>query len=389
MESVRYFEGGVGFMEYKKFKLNDLFNIDSWVYGKNKQWESRFKNPADGRIPVISGVTINNGINYYTTDNYSAEEVFENELTISTRGEYSGTITCHEGKFLLANNILVMKMPGLNLRQKLFIASAMSKIGYGGYDNYPKKETLKEDYIYLPSSDGITPDYSYMELSIKEMEQEYIKELEHDSKEEISSYLKTAGLNDCCLDDDDIILLKELKQLKNFKVSELFDIHPTKTYGINNSHLLSKDGKTPVVANTSSNNGIVGYSNLKANEKGGIITFSDTTTADSIFYQPNDFIGYSHVQGMYPFSDLWNDRSLQYFVTAFKKVALSKNFNYANKFNRKLALDFIVSLPTNDGINPDFEFMEKYIRVVEKLVIKDVVEYKNKIINKTKKVCGL
>ena len=75
-------------------------------------------------------------------------------------------------------------------------------------------------------------------------------------------------------------------------------------------------------------------------------------------------------------------------MTVFKKVALSKNFDYANKFNRKLALDFIVSLPTSDGINLDYDYMEKYIRVIEKLTIKNVVEYKDKVIDITKKVCN-
>ena len=73
-------------------------------------------------------------------------------------------------------------------------------------------------------------------------------------------------------------------------------------------------------------------------------------------------------------------------MTVFKNVALSKNFDYANKFNRKLALNFEVSLPTADGINPDYNYMEEYIRAIEKLVIKDVVKYKDEIIKQTKHV---
>ena len=215
-----------------------------------------------------------------------------------------------------------------------------------------------------------------------------ISELEQERISELNKYLKTTGLNDYKLNDEDIELINKKVLFKQYKVCDLFDIHPTKTYGINNSYLLTKNGKFPVVANTSTNNGIGGYSNLEPNEKGGIITFSDTTTADSIFYQPNDFIGYSHVQGMYPYSNSWSEKSLQYFMTVFKKVALSKNFDYANKFNRKLALDFIVSLPTLDGINLDYDYMEKYIRVIEKLTIKNVVEYKDEIINLTKQVCN-
>ena len=38
-----------------------------------------------------------------------------------------------------------------------------------------------------------------------------------------------------------------------------------------------------------------------------------------------------------------------------------------------------------DG-SPDFEYMEKYIRVIEKLTIQGVVEWKDKEIEKTKEI---
>ena len=69
---------------------------------------------------------------------------------------------------------------------------------------------------------------------------------------------------------------------KQFRVGDLFDIHPTKTYKGNNSDLFDDNGKNPVLGNTSTNNGIGGYSSKPCTENGGIITFSDTTTADAI-----------------------------------------------------------------------------------------------------------
>ena len=89
-------------------------------------------------------------------------------------------------------------------------------------------------------------------------------------------------------------------EYKNFKIGELFDIHPTKRYDLTNNDLFKKNGTTPVITNKSINNGIGGYTSLPATEKGNMITFSDTTTGDAIFYQPDDFIGYSHIQGLYP-----------------------------------------------------------------------------------------
>ncbi len=148
---------------------------------------------------------------------------------------------------------------------------------------------------------------------------------------------------------------------KEFKVSVLFDIHPTKNYGLNNSQLFETEGDTPVVVNSSYNNGIGGYVDLPATEEGGIITFSDTTTSEAKFNQPSPFIGYSHVQGMYPRSLNWSEKSLLFFLSVFKKVANINKFDYVNKFNRDTAKELLVPLPIDKDGEIDFTFMEKYI----------------------------
>ena len=159
------------------------------------------------------------------------------------------------------------------------------------------------------------------------------------------------------------------------KVNKLFDIHPTKSYGLNNEDLYKEKGKTPVVSNSSESNGIGGYVNLDPTEKGGIITFSDTTNgADTIFYQPNDFVGYSHVQGMYPLNpELWNENKMLYFVVALKK-SVGIWFDWATKFTREICGDLEVELPKKEDNTIDFDEMERVIIEVKK-------KYKDKTTN--------
>lgn len=149
---------------------------------------------------------------------------------------------------------------------------------------------------------------------------------------------------------------------KEFEISELFDIHPTKNLGLTNHELFSTTGNTPVVVNSSCNNGIGGYVDLPATEDGGIITFSDTTDANSIFYQKENFIEYSHVQGMYPKFDNNSDEIIQYIMTVFKAKALTKGYNYSNKFRRDDALKTKILLPAKTINEPDWQFMENYIK---------------------------
>lgn len=158
-----------------------------------------------------------------------------------------------------------------------------------------------------------------------------------------------------------------------FLIGELFDIHPTKHYNdengkaLSNARLFDEGGINPVIVNSSYNNGVGGYTNKPCTEKGGIITFSDTTTADAIFYQANDFVGYSHVQGMYPikFKDKWNFYSMKFFESIFHSRAKCLGYDYVNKFTRELAAAIVIKLPVNSLGEPDFQYMEDYMKKIE------------------------
>lgn len=152
---------------------------------------------------------------------------------------------------------------------------------------------------------------------------------------------------------------------KEFRVGDLFDIHPTKAYKLTNAQLLD-DGDYPVIANSAYNNGIGGYSTKVPTEKGNMVTFSDTVDANTIFYQPNDFVGYPHVQGLYPlmYEDKWNEYTYSFFVSVFKDSAISKGFDYGNKFRRDIAVDLIIKLPATADGQPDWDYMESYMKFV-------------------------
>lgn len=159
----------------------------------------------------------------------------------------------------------------------------------------------------------------------------------------------------------------------DFMVGDLFDIHPTKTVKDSKGKVLSnKDlfdgGKNPVIVNSAYNNGVGGYTSKNTTEKGGMITFSDTVDANTIFYQPNDFVGYSHVQGLYPIGkhkDKWTENSLKFFAVMFKAIAINKGFDFGNKFRRDIAAKLVVKLPVDATGTPDWKYMQDYIRSVE------------------------
>jgi hypothetical protein len=171
-----------------------------------------------------------------------------------------------------------------------------------------------------------------------------------------------------------------MRNYEQFRIGDLFDIHPTKSYGLTNPKLFSTAGKTPVIVNSSRDNGIGGYVGLEPTEKGNIITFSDTTTADSIFYQPRDFIGYSHVQGVYPrHANKWTQEALLYVVVNFRKATAGR-FDYANKFNRAIAVELKITLPIKKNYGAikedidkiDFDFMSTRVCELELARIREL-----------------
>lgn len=174
---------------------------------------------------------------------------------------------------------------------------------------------------------------------------------------------------------------------KEFKIGDLFDIHPTKAYKLNNADIYKTSGDTPVLSNSSLNNGIGGYCGLEPTEEGNIITFSDTTSgADTMFYQANPFIGYAHVQGMYPHDKENFTEEIALFLISVIKQAVGTGFSYSVKFTREIVFNTVIKLPVKEVEEIDWEFMEKYIRAIEKIVIKDVVKYKDEVIATAKKI---
>jgi len=162
----------------------------------------------------------------------------------------------------------------------------------------------------------------------------------------------------------------------DFRVGDLFDIQPTSRHknqktkkDLTNAELFQENGKNIVIVNSAYKNGVGGTTDLENTEKGNMITFSDTVDANTVFYQEKPFVGYAHVQGLYPkgkYSDKWQKYQLLFFTTVFRSTALREGFDYGNKFRRDIAVQLHVPLPVDANGDPDWDYMEKYMINIEK-----------------------
>lgn len=157
-------------------------------------------------------------------------------------------------------------------------------------------------------------------------------------------------------------------------LGDLFEINPTKYYRLSNEEMLT-GGTTPLISNQSIDNGVMGLSSLKPLNCGNTITCSDTTVgAETMFYQENDFIGYSHIQHFVPKFKPFNKKIAEFLISSCRIATSNKYYDYGHKFNREEMNKTKIQLPIKDG-EIDFDFMESFIAELEAQRIAELSAY--------------
>lgn len=347
------------------------------------------------KYPFYGQATINNGIISYES---LIEDVLNNKKGLPTILVHSNNqnVVYVETPFYLKDGhgaTSVLQSIKLNKTNALFLMAAISSVITKAFSyNYKAtKIALKNSIIQLPlkekSLDFSNPcdnikniDFDFMESFIRELEEERIREL--------NAYLLATGLKDYALSAEEEKALEAFKTVQwgEYRIGDLFEINPTKYYRLEKNEIISQNGTVPLVSNASVDNGVMGFSNLEALNKGNSITCSDTTIgADTMYYQKDDFIGYQHIQRFEPKFSHFNDKIASFIISVCRHSTQNKGYDYGFKFNRTEMNKTNIQLPTKNN-KPDYATMETFIKAVEKLVIKDVVLYADRKIKATENV---
>ena len=266
------------------------------------------------------------------------------------------------------SHIIVAESDKLNpLRGKFIVAIMTAKLGPKyNYVNKPGVQKYKQDVIPLPlkpsadasnyTQDDI--DWDYMETVMERVTAR--------AKDRLANLPQPTEKQKTPVDTSD---------WGEFVVGELFDVHPTKAYKLKNSELLSTNGKNPVIVNSSYNNGIGGYTNQELTESGNILTFSDTTSgADTLFFQEKPFVGYPHVQGMYPKTFKLTIHVAKFMIASLRASINKYSWNYTNKLTRTFISSTTIKLPLKPSADPtnytqkdiNWDYMETFMKTIEK-----------------------
>ena len=410
-------------MRYEKYYVG-ITNEHKGLFSQLRGKEAAPNRVPDGDINMINETSTNNGVAKKAASNF----VFDAPaITVSVN--HAQTVFLQTEDFCASVNILILKSTWLSKMPEigLYIATYLKKNNQR-YDYSCKisKDKLNDTVLVLPTLDeidetspysdnGFIPDWQYMQERIAELEQERIAELEQERIAELEHYLVASGLNDYELTEEDkSILATELfngddatelpsenscrKEARKFRVGDLFEV--LKITNKLSKLKLSNDGKFPVYSSDTANNGIIGFTdtpNYMCSEDVPVyITFGDHTRSFNIVRK--SFSVLDNVKILRP-QFVAEDEILIYIITKWKKTI--PDLGYSRHW--KIAKDCVLFLPIQtdtannpiidpkntyhpEGYIPDWSFMEKYIRAVEKVVIKDVVDWKDEEIKKTKEI---
>ncbi len=162
------------------------------------------------------------------------------------------------------------------------------------------------------------------------------------------------------------------REWNEFLVGTLFSVKRPKT----RSEKQYEYGKAPFVASGNVNNGVIKCCTPNENEKldtGNCITVSPVD--GSAFYQGYDFLGRGGAGSSILM--LYNPNMNKYsglFISRMIRQTCSK-YSYGKMGSQESIKRERIMLPVDESGNPDYAFMEQYIKEREQQIIQNYIEY--------------
>ena len=236
--------------------------------------------------------------------------------------------------------------------------------------------------ISLPVKKDREIDFAFMEGFISQLEACRLSQLEACRLSQLEAYLLVTGLKNYTLTSAEEQVLTDF-QNGNIKWGE-FNLEKLYGKSTRGKRLKSADrinGDLPFVTAGEAETGISAFIGNDVE-----IFAANTTTIDmfgSAKYRNYEYGGDDHIAVVH--TEKINKYAAIFVTTAIHKSSYTGKFSYSRNFYAKDADELNIYLPTTNNI-PDYSMMEILISAVQKLVIKDVVEYADRKIEATKQI---
>ena len=335
--------------DWKPFCVGRLFTM---LNGKGITQEEIADNEGDF-IAVQSGEE-NNGVmgridlNYCKQMNYTYSE--KPCLTVARSGS-AGFVSYQNNGCVVGDSAKILLLPDsvATVEHYLFLQTMLTanrfKYTYGRkvtedkYLNdivdlpvqYNADGSIYIDSSYEYSDDGYVPDWQFMD--------NYINSLHRKPLTTKNKKGQTPDLN--------------VSDWKEFRVGNLFSIDR----GSESAPNQNEDGWCPLINETDDNNGFTRFAEPTKVFKGNVITVS-INFGENVFYQPDDFCASVNI------AILRNEKLNKYnglFISQIFRFE-NKRYGYGYKTSNDRIKNTILKLPADSDGNPDWQFMEDYIK---------------------------
>lgn len=335
---------------WKEFKVKTIFpKIEKCKCGN-------VGNLEDGLIPYVGATNRNNGTMRYVK---APERLITkgNCVVFICDGQGSVGYSIYKAEdFVGSTTLKVGRNKFLNYYNAQFIIGALDKnrciYSYGYKRTEPR---LKNETIYLPINVKGEPDYKFMEEYIKERE----AKLKNQYKEHVKSLVDSLH-EKVCTD----------KEWQDFSISKVFEIKAGKRLTKANM----KAGNIPFIGATDSNNGITNFvSNENASTDKGVLGVNYNGSVVETFYHPYKCTFSDDVKRF-----LTKEVKGNKYIYLFLKNAILKQkckYMYGYKFNENRMTKQRIMLPVDLKGEPDYKFMEDYMKYLEQKKLLEYLDY--------------
>lgn len=337
--------------EWKEFFLNDIFS--KIQRGKRLKKGDHKK----GKMPYVSSSAMHNGVDNYV-GNTQKIRIFSNCLSLANSGSV-GACFYQPFDFVASDHVTKLENEEYNKYILQFLSTIISRLGKKYSFNREINDTrVKREKILLPITSKGEPDYSFMEAFMREKEQEKIKAYKNYVSKRIRKLEKTK--KNVSLAD---------KEWEEFFIGDIAEINSGKDiYKVERIK-----GSTPYISATALNNGI-GY--FVGNE-------NKTLEKNCLSVNRNGSVGYSFYHD-YPalFSNDCRKLRLKYpskHVGMFISQQITrqrKKYGYGYKMGTARLKRQKIMLPVNKNKEPDYDFMENYMKRLELRKLQKYLQYK-------------
>lgn len=352
------------------FKAGDLFEIKGIRQAKS---QSAIPNDPHG-IPYVVQTITNNMVKRFVNKQYlldNNEPVCEGNCIVL--GVTTPVVSYQANEFG-ASQVITARADFLNEKIGLYFAILFEKqLAKFSYNHKPGIRIYENMILPLPVDQQGNIDFSYMEKCIST-----ISTINLNSAKK---YCRQLGINDCILSDADKSILSQKIEYKSFKMNDLFEKlkAPYKGNGRKQDNVSKNRNNIfslPLINCKDGNNGVMYYGRQE--------DFTSYTNVLSIIYNGPPTEGQTYFQdiiGLY--TDAYiitlknggipNREIGLYLATAINKSIHNlehKKYSRGNKatWENKVENDEIF-LPIDENNQPNWKFMESYIKALEKQII--------------------